>query len=175
MQHAGSITEMACPVRGPRAIRQALKGEQRMWLTTKNNTLARRNVNVANPRFTQTQQVGVDTRQTQRKFFGHGDLETLRMSLRGCSRPTDSPLLFLFAIKQKRLSHAREISPREKMMGPNERSTRYKIELTARTKKRFLSAHVTGRAACAVGKDGAAFMRRRKDGAASPQQALRWQ
>ena len=114
MQHAGSITEMACPVRGPRAIRQALKGEQRMWLTTKNNTLARRNVNVANPRFTQTQQVGVDTRQTQRKSFDHGDLETLRMSLRGCTRPTYSPLLFLFAIKQKRLSHAREISNGEK-------------------------------------------------------------
>ena len=135
MQHAGSITEMACPVRGPRAIRQALKGEQRMWLTTKNNTLARRNVNVANPRFTQTQQVGVDTRQTQRKFFGHGDLETLRMSLRGCTRPTYSPLLFVCDKAKTTLALTRDFLKRENCWARTKRSTRYKIELTARTKR----------------------------------------
>ena len=43
---------------------------------TKNNTLAQRNANVANPRFAQTQQVGVDEETNTSSSV----METLRLS-----------------------------------------------------------------------------------------------
>ena len=135
MQHAGSIGNgLPCPRATGHQAKPSKGSSESLWFATKNNTLAQRNANVANPRFTQTQQVGVDTRQTQRKFFGHGDLETLRMSLRGCSRPTDSPLLFVCDKAKTTLARTRDFPKRENN-GPNERSTRCKIELTARTKR----------------------------------------
>ena len=134
------VTEMAYPARGPRIQKgKPLKGKKRPEQAILS---------------TQTPQVGVAADNT-RKLFDHGVLETLPMSLRATHDLLIPPLTFLFAIKQDSRTHER-FFPKREMMGPTERSSRYKIELTAEAKKRSFSAHVTGlvtgRAARAVGK-----------------------